>query len=329
MAESTGYALPVPTPNSGRNSGVDALRVIGISAVVFAHVVANPITHQWIYPWHVPIFFFLTGYFWTAGRPLGAEVRTRARTLLLPYGFWMLVAFAALAAIGLLTIPRIVQALYGGAQFGGIFGAYWFVTALFWTALLARVLERFPHWVSWAVALVGAALTFFVPLEALPLSIGHAAPALLFILAGAAARRHPLPLWAGAALVLAACAAVAFLPLARFDMKSLSLGTPVAGVVVAVAFSWGLTVVFSRLSVPGASFAASAGIAVVLLHTLPLSLLYARIPSTLLLLVVVFVGTWGAALLLRLTPLSLYATGVQRFRVRRPEARVAEVSSRN
>jgi len=297
--------------------------------VVFAHVVANPITHQWIYPWHVPIFFFLTGYFWTSGRPLLAEVRTRARTLLVPYAFWMLVAFAALAAIGLLTLPRILQSLYGGAQVGGIFGAYWFVTALFWVALLARMLERLPGWVSWTVALIGVAVTYFVPLELLPLSIGHAAPALLFVLAGAAARRRPVPVWVGVAMVAAACAAIAFLPLAGFDMKSLTLGTPVVGVVVAIAISWGLTVVFERLSVPGATFAASAGIAVVLVHTLPLSMLHARIPSTLLLLGVVFVGSWGVALLLRPTLLSPLATGMPRYRVPRRAPRVAEAVSQN
>lgn len=97
-------------------------------------------------------------------------------------------------------------------------------------------------------------------------------------------------------------------------VRNSSLGTPILGVVVAIAISWGLTCVFERIPVPGVTLIATAGIAVVLVHTLPLVLLKDRVHSGLVLFATVMAASWGLALVLRVTPLSRIALGVGRPR---------------
>src|SRR4051794_34034047 len=157
---------------SARNSGIDLLRVIGICAVVYGHVVATETTAQWVYSWHVPLFFFLSGYFWKRRRPFAAELRVRARSLLVPYAFWLVAGLIMLGAAGLLTPEGVLAIVRGGATAKGIFAAFWFVTALFWAIMLARLLSPLPLWVSWLVAIAGVAASYVLPLNALPLAIG-------------------------------------------------------------------------------------------------------------------------------------------------------------
>ena len=81
-----------------RSVGIDTLRIIGIAAVVVGHVWIDDTTRAVIYTWHVPLFFVLTGYFWTPGRPIGGELRKRWQTLGVPYLAWLVILLAMLAA---------------------------------------------------------------------------------------------------------------------------------------------------------------------------------------------------------------------------------------
>ncbi|KRB36270.1 acyltransferase family protein [Microbacterium sp. Root180] len=302
-------------PSATRNSGIDLLRVLGICAVVYGHVVTTETTAQWIYPWHGPLFFFLSGYFWKRGRSATSELRIRARSLLVPYAFWLAAGLVLLGIAGLLTVEGVFAIARGGVSAKGIFAAFWFVTALFWATMLARLLEPLPGWVAWAVAVAGVAASYSLPMGALPLALGHAFPGLLFLLFGALAARVRLPWWAGLALLAACAAVIAALPIAYFNLKSLNLGTPVVGVLLAVALSWGLTVSFGHVSAAWATLPATAGIAVVLLHTFVLFFVAPwglPVPITL---AIVLSATWAIAVVLRWTPLSPAACGVPRLRV--------------
>ncbi|MFL6065424.1 MAG: hypothetical protein ACJ72G_12205 [Friedmanniella sp.] len=44
-----------------RSGGIDALRVLAILAVVLGHVWLSDFVYKLVCPWHVAIFFFLTG----------------------------------------------------------------------------------------------------------------------------------------------------------------------------------------------------------------------------------------------------------------------------
>jgi fucose 4-O-acetylase-like acetyltransferase len=305
---------PAATRTAARNSGIDLLRVIGICAVVYGHVVTTEATAQWIYPWHVPLFFFLSGWFWKRGRPLRADLRSRAKSLLVPYAFWLVIGLGLLWAMGLLSPDGLLAILRGGASAKGIFAAFWFVTALFWASVFARLLEPLPQWVAWAVAILGTGATYLLPLGALPLALGQSFPGLLFLLFGALAARFRVTWWVGLVLLAGAVSIIAFAPVAYFNLKSMNLGTPVVGVALAVAISWGLALTFAQVRAAWATVPASAGIAVVLFHTFVLFFAAQWGLPVAVTLIVVLVASWGVAIGLRFTPLSQLANGQPRLR---------------
>ncbi len=69
---------PAPPPAT-RDVTLDILRVVGIAAVVVAHVwFREEWAHAFIFSWNMPLFFFLTGYLWK-DRPFGPMVKRRVR----------------------------------------------------------------------------------------------------------------------------------------------------------------------------------------------------------------------------------------------------------
>ena len=78
---------------------MDALRLVSIAAVVLGHAYLTDLTFsRYLEIWRMPLFFFLTGYFWTRGRPWATDVRGRFRSLMVPYLVWAaLMSVAAFA----------------------------------------------------------------------------------------------------------------------------------------------------------------------------------------------------------------------------------------
>lgn len=147
-----------------------------------------------------------------------------------------------------------------------------------------------------------------------PLGIGLAAPCLVFVLAGKLAKRLRVPGFVGP-LLLAVCAlVVAFAPIATVNLKAANFGTPLVGVIVSTGICWGLALTFAHVQLPlGAhsivtAFAAT-GIAVVLSHTLVITVMQAFEVQSKLTLIVALIVPWGTALLLRASPLSIVAIG--------------------
>lgn len=305
--------------------GLDLLRVVGVAAVVSAHVYTGPLTHQWVYPWHVPLFFFLTGYFWTAGRSLGHEVTTRVRTLLVPYATWLVIDTVVYSILVGFSVPLLVAALWGGSRATGPFGAFWFITALFFTALLYRVVERFPPVVHWSIAGIGLLVCAVLPgrLDDLPLAVGMALPCLTYVLAGRAARtttpsggRGRL---LGVGLLLVGTVAIGLLPVGTIDLKVAAVGTPVLGVGVSIAICWGLVALFRDMALPPplarATIAlAAVAVTVVLTHTVAISYLRLEGVQPKIILLVALVGSWILALALHRLPGSRLTVGAARPR---------------
>lgn len=315
------------TSDKGRDLGLDVLRIVGIAAVVFGHVVAGPATHQWLYPWHVPLFFFLTGYFWSPGRTLGREVGSRWRSLMVPYLTWLVVViivywFVA-SVLSAPSVDVVVRAIWGGSLAGGPFGAYWFVSVLFVTAVLYRSIERLPVPVHYAIALTGIVVATLLPgtLGRTPLAVGLAVPCLIFVLAGRTARvferrvRHPALTGFG---ILVVCAlVVGFAPISDVDLKAGQFGTPGVGIIVSIALSWGMVLVFSSLTVPRPAgpaviALASIGIAVVLSHTVVIWALSLLHVAPIVALVAAMILPCAFALMIRRTTFSTLFVGAPR-----------------
>jgi acyltransferase len=324
--------------SSHRSGGIDTLRVVGVTAVIAGHV-AGGLTTYLTFPWHVPVFFFLTGYLWKDERDFSDEWRNRSRSLGFPYLVWFTGLFVAYTIFTALTAHfsfwREAGTLYGGVFAWRPFTTFWFVSALLFATLLYRMLSRFTLEIRWLVALLGVIGGTLLPgiTAESPLSTGAAVTCLVFIVAGQTARllrsrlRHELLV----ALVLIAISAI--LIAARMskplDLKSGDFGTPVVSVVVAIALSFGLLVVTDSIvqRLPAWVSQVSTALAVpamvvVLAHPI---VLWALDPLTLghrVEFVVALLVSWAVGLVAVRTPWSTYLTGAKRqevaFRSRSP-----------
>lgn len=262
-----------------RNGYLDLIRVVGTIAIVLGHIEALAPVPALVYPWHVPIFFILSGWLWREGRDFVSEVRVRARTLLLPYATWFVIVSlcygAVLWARGRDQTEKVEEQLPGGAHAVEPYSAFWFVTALFVAVVLIRVMEAIgiPLWGQVVIGVTACALVQVFPdaAEASPFAIAQGAGCVVFVHAGMLLRKvGPHAGWAAGSMALGIV--LAFLPWVRpLDLKFIDYGTPVVSLVVAVLVSTGL--VLAPIHIGGVwahriSALAQTGFAVILLHAL-------------------------------------------------------------
>lgn len=256
---------PVTVPPS-RDVGVDLLRLIGMLAIVGGHVALamdrhDPIATDWLYPWHVPLFFVLAGYF--AGRTppqTDAYLRTKTRALLRPLlsaGLIIGVPYLGLLLIaGKWTFVADVaqQVLLGGPYLLTPFSAFWFVLTLFIAGLWLAWTRRLPIAAQGVVfGLVLATAAVAAPsLAATPWSVGLAVPALALMQIGVATRHlhrlHPA-VAAWVAVVISALGAIALTVgfLEPLDMRAGNFGSPTLSLVAAGTWTAALTVAATNL----------------------------------------------------------------------------------
>jgi len=254
-----------------RSVAIDLVRVIAIIGVVARHVWYDPdgIVAQVICPWAIAVFFVLTGYLWSSKRDLDGEIKNRFRNLLIPYMTWMLVigipfftwAFIHFDGKRLGVLGLLVATVYGAQLMVVPFSACWFFTTMFFTAVLARFLERYPRRVTWIVLAVTLLITSApgqIPklLWFFPLGTGLAFPCLLFLVFGQELRRHRAritrPLLTGLLVVGVGAIAVALgasenLSGTLIEVKNSTYGFPVAGLVSGAVIGLGLVLVAEGL----------------------------------------------------------------------------------
>lgn len=318
-----------PVVVKARSGAIDFLRILGIIAVVAGHTWENDFTERALYSWHVPIFFFLSGYLWTTGRSLRLELSNRIAALGRPYVFWLgvlLVVSVTFAAwTGELGVGDVVYPLYGGYFATRPFTAFWFVTVLLSAAVLYRLIEKLPSWLRWSIIGTGVLVGSLAGdlLAKTPLSIGSAWPCVAFMAAGAEWRRAESkltrPALVGVGLLVAGAAMVAMGLSAPINIKYGDYGTPVLSMFVACALSAGALAVakslfyllpraFSEVSI----WLAKAGFIVVLTHAVPLLLLGTTQAGGALDFAIALLVPWTLGLLLVSSRLAPWAAGMDR-----------------
>ncbi|MCU0762431.1 MAG: acyltransferase family protein [Hydrogenophaga sp.] len=191
---------------AGRTQWIDSAKGLGILLIFFGHVystVTPSALYVYIYAFHVPLFFFISGLTLRPGAgPLSGVVQKKLRTLIVPYlwyaflGYLFYLAGFLLAQRQGLNVPQFDYGLWQPLQ--GIFfgtigegriinGPVWFVMALFWTFLLGylvNTLIRSPvgQWVA-VLVLTGLGLALAGQVT-LPFSGVAALSALVFLQAG-------------------------------------------------------------------------------------------------------------------------------------------------
>jgi fucose 4-O-acetylase-like acetyltransferase len=169
---------------SKRIEYLDIARGIGILLVVLGHNDFEAISvfvHQVIYSFHIPLFFFLSGYFINTSIPFFDFFKKRFSSLLKPYFFIIfLIYFTSVSfeKMGFNTaITRIVKSLYGTGHYID-WVQLWFLPELFVVSLYAflfitLVSKLQQRWIRWGILLATLALSlpFLKTFYPFPISI--------------------------------------------------------------------------------------------------------------------------------------------------------------
>lgn len=238
----------VDTPGS-RWLWLDAVKGIGIIAVVFGHVVNGP-EGRYVYLWHMPLFFFIAGYVFRPDPDLRRCLRDRALRLLLPYALFMVLLsghdLVATAQAGTLKDWALFAAtrVSGGKSVYGWLVAVWFMTCLFLThlavnAAMVRLRPRSVAVLMCASLLLAYANAQWLPRMWLPWAANVCLFAAPIFYLGHCYRRHessfsPRQLALVATLALLGLVLAGAQLIAVPDMKNSHYGTPLLSLLFAL-----------------------------------------------------------------------------------------------
>jgi fucose 4-O-acetylase-like acetyltransferase len=167
-----GPLLPMSesTTRTFRLSWVDTAKGFAIILVVFGHVLWGlinskiltwtPITRfveAWIYSFHMPAFFFLSGLFLfrSTARPWVEVASDKLRTIAYPYFIWSMITLAIKSEIGAAAnhpynLSDILLILYKPID------QFWFLYVLFVLLIVVSILLKLgiKHWVIFGLAVL-------------------------------------------------------------------------------------------------------------------------------------------------------------------------------
>jgi len=122
--------------HSGRYVWLDILKGLGILFVVVGHFCSNTYVYNWIYSFHMPLFFFVSGYLYREASIL-SSVKHKFMTLMIPYFLFGIIS-QSFFAINECMFSRTVR--ISELVWGLLYGTYssiaynrvlWFLPALF------------------------------------------------------------------------------------------------------------------------------------------------------------------------------------------------------
>jgi len=153
-----------------RIAWVDTLRLLGMLAIYAGHLgIAGGQFYKFVWIYHVPLFFFVSGFFARVDDSFPKMVWRLTRTLLLPYVFFALLSMTTLTLVGNWQFTNLKEALLTlslGTRNTEHVGSLWFFPCLFIAALSFGVVLRFTR--SAIAGLAFGAACLFIALHGLP-----------------------------------------------------------------------------------------------------------------------------------------------------------------
>lgn len=168
-----------------RNATIDIMRAIAIVLVVMGHSNScNALIKQWIYAFHMPLFFVITGLTFHPGKLEADYIRKKIDHLLVPYFLWAMIY----SSFSFKNLGKIVYASYLSITSAEALSSLWFLPVMFVATLLASsILMRTDNKGMLAGICVGMyVLSILLPKIkwGYPLSLDIAIMATCFILCG-------------------------------------------------------------------------------------------------------------------------------------------------
>ena len=170
-----------------RNKSFDILKGFGIILMIVAHTYGpNRIIWDFIYTFHMPLFFIVTGYFYKQ-KPISELLKKNYNQLLVPY----LTLCIIVTILTQLRQPHIIQSDIKSTLYG--MGPGWFLIALFLARLeFHYILKFFPIkylFVSFLISSCICLIAYYLELPSF-LSFFPSLVSLYFVAIGYYARTH-------------------------------------------------------------------------------------------------------------------------------------------
>ena len=237
-----------------REEWADVLKGIGITAVVVGHTYDNFI-YNVIFSFHMPLFFFLGGYFHKKVDPF-TFLKKQSQRLLIPYFSFLIplylyfFVFENFQSISHQSIKELIlRPLLGGQFLIGPLGVFWFISCYFCTLQLYNYLQKFSRTINFVVFF---SLYIFSYLNAFffesiwsPFNVHVVAAAYPFVFLGDLTRKIKFNIKNTLVVILALLAALSIylFPENRYDMKYTYYGKPVFTTLTALVLIFFLTCV--------------------------------------------------------------------------------------
>lgn len=181
-----------------RNPHIDLLKGIAIITVVIGHCwTLDSSVRNFIYSFHMPLFFCISGYLFSTKAPFGKFVISKAKSVLKPYAFYYLCSY--LCAVLIFKTPMgildgIKGLLLGGNYCGKVLNSpLWYLPIFFIASVVFYLIIKIRWRVARYILIIAGAvasvpfnrmLLEWFPDKATPFNIQALLPALFFMFAG-------------------------------------------------------------------------------------------------------------------------------------------------
>lgn len=116
---------------------IDIAKALGVVLVVLGHTGLSEVFRRWIYIFHMPLFFYISGMFF---RPvnLGVAIKKKGKAYLLPYILFSIV-FMMMNQLIDFGLQRALDDIHRIITFLGTFPVLWFLTGLFFVEIIYTI----------------------------------------------------------------------------------------------------------------------------------------------------------------------------------------------
>jgi len=144
---------------------INVSKGIGILSVVAGHTYEGEITRN-IFIFHMPLFFFISGYLLKPTKDYDYFFNKKSKHLLVPYVFFLAILYPSFYGLPHLNIKEIAEYFYvpimGGSMLNGALGVFWFVSCLFLTQqLMNYLIFNFHAKTMFVIVLIFFIVSFF------------------------------------------------------------------------------------------------------------------------------------------------------------------------
>lgn len=126
-----------------RDKSIDIAKGIGIILVVYGHMVC-PIKEE-ILLFHMPLFFLLSGYFFSSKDSVKDFLRKKSKALLVPFVLFYILSFLYMVISKILKGESFISYILSFQSFVAPNPPLWFLLSLFEIFVIFFIVEKYIH----------------------------------------------------------------------------------------------------------------------------------------------------------------------------------------